>query len=53
MAQLEECLFRSKLGLIEYEAYLQADLDLHEIIVAAARNPLLHCTTFLPDSYQH
>ncbi len=41
MAQLEECLSRSRMGLIDYEAYLQADLDLHEIIVIAARNPLL------------
>ena len=41
IAQLEECLSRSRMGLIDYEAYLQADLDLHEIIVTAARNPLL------------
>ena len=41
IAQLEECLSRSKLGLADYAAYLQADLDLHEIIVIAARNPLL------------
>jgi GntR family transcriptional repressor for pyruvate dehydrogenase complex len=41
VAQLEECLSRSSLGLTNYEAYLQADLDLHEIIVTAARNPLL------------
>ena len=41
IAQLEECLSRSRMGLIDYEAYLQADLDLHEIIVQAARNPLL------------
>ncbi len=41
IAQLEECLSRSRLGLVDYEAYLQADLDLHEIIVLAARNPLL------------
>ena len=41
LAQLEECLSRSKLGLTDYEAYLQADLDLHEIIVNSARNPLL------------
>ncbi len=41
IAQLEECLSRSRMGLIDYEAYLQADLDLHEIIAIAARNPLL------------
>ncbi len=41
IAQLEECLARSRMGLLDYEAYLQADLDLHEIIVLAARNPLL------------
>lgn len=41
VAQLEECLSRSSLGFTDYEAYLQADLDLHEIIVTAARNPLL------------
>ena len=41
LAQLEECLSRSRLGLADYEAYLQADLDLHEIIANAARNPLL------------
>jgi GntR family transcriptional regulator, transcriptional repressor for pyruvate dehydrogenase complex len=41
MAQLEECLTRSRMGLTDYEAYLQADLDLHEIIATAARNPLL------------
>ncbi len=41
LAQLEECLSRSRLGLTNYEAYLQADLDLHEIIANAARNPLL------------
>lgn len=41
MAQLEECLSRSRMGLIDYEAYLQADLELHEIIVKAAGNPLL------------
>jgi GntR family transcriptional repressor for pyruvate dehydrogenase complex len=41
VAQLEECLSRSSLGCTDYETYLQADLDLHEIIVTAARNPLL------------
>lgn len=41
IAQLEECLSRSRSGLSDYAAYLQADLDLHEIIVTAARNPLL------------
>jgi GntR family transcriptional repressor for pyruvate dehydrogenase complex len=41
VAQLEECLSRSRMGLTDYEAYLQADLDLHEIIVNAACNPLL------------
>ncbi len=41
MAQLEDCLSRSRLGLTDYEAYLQADLDLHEIITKAANNPLL------------
>lgn len=41
VAQLEECLSRSSLGFTDYEAYLQADLNLHEIIVTAARNPLL------------
>jgi DNA-binding FadR family transcriptional regulator len=41
IAQLEECLTRSRMGLTDYEAYLQADLDLHEIITTAARNPLL------------
>jgi GntR family transcriptional repressor for pyruvate dehydrogenase complex len=41
MAQLEECLSRSRLGLTDYEDYLQADLDLHEIIAKAAKNPLL------------
>ena len=41
MVQLEECLSRSRMGLTNYEAYLQAELDLHEIIVIAARNPLL------------
>lgn len=41
MAQLEECITRSRMGLLDYEAYLQADLDLHEIIANAAENPLL------------
>jgi GntR family transcriptional repressor for pyruvate dehydrogenase complex len=41
LAQLEECLARSRLGLTDYAAYLQADLDLHEIITNAASNPLL------------
>ncbi len=41
MAQLEVCLSRSKMGLTDYEDYLQADIDLHEIIAKAANNPLL------------
>jgi DNA-binding FadR family transcriptional regulator len=41
MVQLAECLSRSKLGLTDYATYLQADLDLHEIITKAANNPLL------------
>lgn len=41
IAQLEACLSRSRLGLTDYAAYLQADLDLHEIIANAANNPLL------------
>ncbi|GCE31013.1 GntR family transcriptional regulator [Dictyobacter alpinus] len=41
ISQLEACIERSKVGPQEHEIYLQADLDIHEIIVQAARNPLL------------
>ncbi|GCE23333.1 FadR/GntR family transcriptional regulator [Dictyobacter kobayashii] len=41
ITQLEACIERSKVGPGDPETYLQADLDLHEIIVQAARNPLL------------
>ncbi|GLV54689.1 hypothetical protein KDH_15360 [Dictyobacter sp. S3.2.2.5] len=39
LTQLEACVERSKVGPDNPEAYLQADLDLHEIITQAARNP--------------
>ncbi|GHO86396.1 GntR family transcriptional regulator [Dictyobacter formicarum] len=41
LTQLEACVERSKVGPSNPEVYLQADLDLHEIITQAARNPLL------------
>lgn len=42
LAQLESCVARSATGLEDPEGYFQADVDLHEIITIAARNPLLH-----------
>jgi GntR family transcriptional repressor for pyruvate dehydrogenase complex len=42
IAQLEACVARSATGFEDPEAYFQADIDLHEIIIGAARNPLLH-----------
>jgi GntR family transcriptional regulator, transcriptional repressor for pyruvate dehydrogenase complex len=41
LALLDDCVIRSANGSANYEEYIQADLDLHEIIVQAARNPLL------------
>lgn len=41
LAQLDDCIKRSQVGLTDLETYLQADLDLHEIIVRASHNPLL------------
>lgn len=42
LTHLEDCVERSKGGPGNLEVYLQADLDLHEIITQAARNPLLN-----------
>ena len=41
LGRLDACLARSLVGSTDYQNYLQADLDLHEIIAVAAHNPLL------------
>ena len=38
---LQECVYRAERAAEDSEAYLQADLDLHNGIVQAARNPVL------------
>lgn len=41
LARLDACLELTRAGQADLEAYLQADIDLHDIIANAARNPLL------------
>ncbi|MBC7223149.1 MAG: FadR family transcriptional regulator [Anaerolineae bacterium] len=41
VAYLQECVHRAERAADDSEAYLQADLDLHNGIVRAARNPVL------------
>ncbi|HEY73422.1 MAG: hypothetical protein B6I34_02480 [Anaerolineaceae bacterium 4572_32.1] len=41
LAHLQECVRRTEQSLDDAKAYAQADLDLHNSIMAAARNPML------------
>jgi GntR family transcriptional repressor for pyruvate dehydrogenase complex len=41
VAELETCLAKSLESVEDHQAFLQADLDLHERITEAARNPVL------------
>jgi len=41
IAELETCLAKSHKSVEDYQAFLQTDLDLHERITEAARNPVL------------
>lgn len=41
ISRLEECLSKSLLGLNNADLYLQADVELHEIITEAAASPIL------------